>query len=384
MEKTPKKKITVRYPREGEREKASLTFPLPPFVTQKIDFLPLQSFYRATLRIFRQVVIITQGDIFATLEAFFSTYPSFEKRVFFCTGTDQILLRRLYNELPQEDVIFLFLARRPEEFWNLLAFLALQDRRRILVGEPHGAFAECARECFVPFLSVDIPCFSFWHRSAFLYFPLSMSGIPPEEVERGFQEGYVLFRETAFRIALFVSRELAGRERVYVVIDTVLLKKLTMSFVALLEECFGKRGLFCVVSGEDLWKEKEEIPHAFIIFVQESADKKFRIRVPQTFFSPSGLFAQREFLRHCSFSDIQNAKWEVLQSLLRRMGGRFLTLELPDVSPFFVGQYMALLQYLACYGAWLRGADVFSDPPLVHFEHSIVSFLAKQHREETH
>lgn len=355
--------------------------PLPPFVTQRIDLLPLESFYRAVLGIPRHVVIVTQGDILAILEAFLTTYPFGEKRTFLCASTDGVLLGQLCDALPQEDTVFLFLARRPEEFWGLLAFFALQHRKRILIGEPHGAFAECARECFVPFLPADIPCFSFWQRSTFLYLPLNVCRIPPEEVERGFKEGYASLREVALRTALVLSQVLERKSRIYCVTDNLLLKRVTASFIPLLEECLGKKGSLRITSSGDLFSEREEIPRSLVLFIREGTRQKLQVRIPQTFFSSSGLFAQKELLR-CSLSDVRNAEKEVLQFLLRQMGESFLVIDVPEISPFFVGQYMAFLQCLACYCAWLRGIDIFSEPPLVQFERSVISFLAKQREGE--
>lgn len=382
MEKTAKRKVVVHCFGEGKRERALPTFPLPPFVAQRVDLSPLESFYRAVLGIPRHVVIVTQGDILVTLEAFLTACPFGEKRVFLCASTDGALLGQLCDVLPQEDTVFLFLARRPEEFWGLFAFFALQYRKRILIGEPHGAFAECARECFVPFLPVDIPCFSFWQRSAFLYLPLSVCGIPLDEVERGFREGYASLREVALRTALVLSRILEGKNRIYFVADTLLLRKVTASFVPLLEECLGRKGVLRITSSSDLFSEREEIPHSLVLFIQEGVRQKLPVKIPQAFFSSSGLFAQKEFFRRCSLTDVRNAEREVLQSLLRRTGGNFLVVDVPELSPFFVGQYMAFLQCLACYCAWLRGIDIFSEPPLVQFERSIISFLAKQYEEE--
>lgn len=382
MEKTAKRKVAVHYFGEGKKERALPVFPLPPFVAQKIDLLPLESFYRAVLGIPRHVVIVTQGDILAILEAFFAVCPFSEKRTLLCASTDGVLLGQLCDVLPQEDTVFLFLARRPEEFWGLFAFFALQNRKRILVGEPHGAFAECARECFVPFLPVDIPCFSFWQRSTFLYLPLIVCGISPDEVERGFREGYASLRDVALRAALVFSQVLEKGNRIYFVADTLLLRKVTASFIPLLEECLGKKGLLRIAGSGDLFSEGEEVLHSLVLFIQGDTRQKLQVRIPHTLFSSSGLFAQKEFLRRCSLADVRSAGTEVLQSLLRRMGASFLVVDVPDLSPFFVGQYMAFLQCLACYCAWLQGIDVFSEPPLVQFERSIISFLAKRYEEE--
>lgn len=382
MEKTAKRKVTVHYFGEGKKERALPVFPLPPFVAQRIDLLPLESFYRAVLGIPRHVVIVTQGDILVTLEAFLTACPFGEKRVFLCTSTDGALLGQLCDVLPQEDTVFLFLARRPEEFWGLFAFFALQYRKRILIGEPHGAFAECARECFVPFLPVDIPCFSFWQRSVFLYLPLSVCGVSPDEIERGFREGYASLRDIALRAAFVLSQVLEKGSRIYCVADALLLRKVTASFAPLLEECLGRKGVLRIVGSGDLFSEGEEMLHSLVLFVQGGTRQKLQVKIPQTLFSSSGLFAQKEFLRRCSLADVRSAEAEVLQSLLRRMEANFLIVNVPDLSPFFVGQYMAFLQCLACYCAWLRGMDIFSEPPLVHFERSIISFLAKRHEEE--
>lgn len=382
MEKAAKRKVVVRPIGEKGETRALPALPLPPFVTQEIDLLPLESFYRATLGVPRYVVIVTQGDILTTLEAFLIAFPLGEKRTFICASTDEDLLRRLYSGLPQVDTTFLFLARRPEEFWSVLAFFALQDRKRVLVGEPHGIFAECAWEYFVPFLPVDIPCFSFWQRSAFLYLPLSLCGVLPEEVERGFQEGYALLREVALRMALIISRELERKDCIYFVVDSLLLKKVTMSFAPLLEECLGRKELLRIAGNGDFFREREEMPRSLVLFIRGNTRQGFQVKIPQTFSSLSGSFTPPGSLRRCSFADVQNAEAEVLQSLLRHVGGRFFVVEIPELSPFFVGQYMAFLQYLACYSAWLRGVDVFSDPPLVQFERSIISFLARRGEEE--
>lgn len=385
MEKTSKKTVALRYFGEARREKESPRFPLPPFVAHEQDLLPLQSFFRATLGTPRHVVVVAQGDILTTLEAFSCLPPSGEardKRVFLCASGDSFILERIGYEFPQEGTVFLFLARRPEELWGLLAFFALQDRKKVLVGEPHGAFAECARECFVPFLPVEIPCFSFWHRSAFLYLPLMLSGFSPEEMDKGFRKGYVALHEAALRAALLISQELAEKTRVYIVTGTLFMRKVTAAFLPLLELCFGKGKCFRTVSSEDLWQEKEELSHSLVIFLQENAGKAPPLKIPQVFFSPSGLFAERAFLRRSSCAEVRAAGMEVLQSLLRSMRERFLLIELPDHSLFSLGQYLAFLQCLACYGAWLQGVDVFSDPPLVQFEHAALSVLAKHHGEE--
>lgn len=381
MEKASKKGVAIRF---GGRKGGGILpkFPLPPFMTQEINPSPLQNFCRMAFGAFQYVVVVTQGDILATLEAFFLCRFSPEKRVFLCASSNDTLLAQLSSELPREETVFLFLARRPEEFWGLLSFFALRDWKRILVGEPHGAFAECARECFVPFLPVDIPCFSFWHRSAFLYLPLMFWGIDPEEMEQGFQEGYVDLREQALRVALFISQGLEERTKVYIVADTPLLEKVTVSFVPLLEGCFGKRGIFRATNGESLWREGEELLHSTVVSVRGNHSSELRVRIPQAFFSGSGLFSRRSFLRQCSFAGVREAAFHFLKSFLQQAKENLVDVELPGITPFSLGQYMAFLQCLACYGAWLEGVDIFSDPPLVQFEHSIVSFLARQSGEE--
>uniref|UniRef100_A0A7V3YM04 Uncharacterized protein n=1 Tax=Candidatus Caldatribacterium californiense TaxID=1454726 RepID=A0A7V3YM04_9BACT len=389
MEKASKRKITVRIQEggrdwKGGKEVRTLLsqFPLPPFVTQEVPLLPIQKFFRATLEVFRYIVLVTQGELLAFFQAFLKNPLFRERTLFLCSSQDGDFLEELCEALPPSETAFLFLARRPEEFWGLFALFALPERKKILVGEPHGAFAECARECFFPFLPVDVPSFSFWQRSAFLYLPLSVRGMPLEEVERGFQEGYAALREEAFRLALFLrEKEQEGKGRVHIVAEPPLLGEILSSFFPLLERSCGGSLVFRIGGPQTLWSEGEEVwGRGVTIFVLRASGEGFRIRIPRELIS-SEIFAGWEFLRECSFEALEKAAIIAQRGMLRQRGEAFAELCLPLYSPFFLGQYIAFVQYLACYSAWLREVDIFSEPPLVRFEHHVVSCLRKQCQE---
>lgn len=374
--------------REREARELSLQFPLPPFVTQDVALAPLRNFFRVVLGVSQNVVFVAQGELFTFLQALLlGCLPREEKRVFLCASGDEFHLKQLYEALPPEETVFLLLARRPEEFWSLFTFFTLQDRRKALVGEPHGALAECARECFVPFFPADITCFSFWQRSAFSYLPLVVWGIPVEEVERGFQEGYSLLREAAFLLAFFLAqKEQEGRGRVYIVTESSLLEGVTSSLVPLFERSCGHVMVFRIMDPQAFWNESAERviwKSSVVIAVRGDSRSGLQVRVPQSFFSTRGPFTGQEFLHHSSFEALEYSTMEALRTLLRREGEIAVDIHLPSVSPLFLGQYMAFLQYFACYSAWIREIDVFSDPPLMHFERQVVSFLKKWHEEET-
>uniref|UniRef100_A0A7V3YFL0 Uncharacterized protein n=1 Tax=Candidatus Caldatribacterium californiense TaxID=1454726 RepID=A0A7V3YFL0_9BACT len=389
MEKASRRKITVRI-QEGGRDwkggKGVRTllsqFPLPPFVTQEVLLLPIQRFFRATLEVFRYTVLVTQGELLAFFQAFLKHSSCRERTLFLCSSRDGNFLRELCEVLPPSETAFLFLARRPEEFWGLFALFALPERKKILVGEPHGAFAECARECFFPFLPADVPSFSFWQRSAFLYLPLSVWGVPLEEVERGFQEGYATLREEAFRLALFLwEKEQEGKSRVHIVAEPSLLGEVLFSLSSLLERSCGGSLAFRVGSPQTLWNEGEEVwGRGVTILVLRTSGEGFRIRIPRELVS-SEIFTGWEFLRECSFEALEKATMETLRGMLRQRGEAFAELCFPLCSPFFLGQCVAFVQYLACYSAWLREVDIFSEPPLVRLEHHVVSCLRKQCQE---
>uniref|UniRef100_A0A7V4THW2 Uncharacterized protein n=1 Tax=Candidatus Caldatribacterium saccharofermentans TaxID=1454753 RepID=A0A7V4THW2_9BACT len=390
MEKASKRKITVRIQEggrdwKGGKEVRTLLsqFPLPPFVTQEVPLLPIQRFFRATLGVFRYIVLVTQGELLAFFQAFLKNSLLREKALFLCSSQDGDLLGELCEVLPPSETAFLFLARRPEEFWGLFALFALPERKKVLVGEPHGAFAECARECFFPFLPVDVPSFSFWQRSAFLYLPLSVWGMPPEEVERGFQEGYTALREEAFRLALFLwEKEQEGKGRVHIVAEPPLLGEVLSSFFPLLERSCEGGLVFRAGSPQTLWNEGERVWERgiTILVLRALSGEGFRVRIPRELVS-SEIFAGWGFLRECSFEALEKAAIDALRGMLRQRGEAFAELCLPLYSPFFLGQCIAFMQYLACYSAWLREVDIFSEPPLVRFERHVVSCLKKRCQE---
>ncbi len=392
MEKAQKEKVTVRISEkkgirgdEQEFREFSLRFPLPPFIAQKVDIGPLLSFSRAVLGTARNIVFVAHEEMVFLLEAFFVGHsPKEERRFFFCTAGDVHCVKHLSEVLSREESAFLFMARRPEEFWILALFFALPHQKRAFVGEPDGALAECARECFVPFLPANIPSYSFWQRSAFLYLPLILWGFRVEAVDRGLEEGYTTLRDSALRCALFLRREEEeGKRRVWFVSESALLRKIISSFLPLLERSFGGGVNFEIL---DLlaffqkWMEGRG-GDAAVILVGSRQRQNSRLELPHDF--PCGSFSGWEYLKGCSLEGMRRASFEATRALLRKESEIFVDVNLFDSSPSSWGSFMAFLQSLACYSSWLWEIDVFSDPPLVQLEHQVLSLLKKQQWEET-
>lgn len=390
MERTQKEKVTVHilekkgvWRDEQELGEFSLHFPLPPFVAQRVDIDPLLSFSRAVLGTARNIVFVAQEEMMLLLEAFFVGYsPEGERRFFFCTAGDIHCVKHLSEVLSQEESTFLFMARRPEEFWILALFFALPHQKRAFVGEPDGALAVCARECFIPFLPADISSHAFWQRSAFLYLPLVLWGFRVEAVDRGFEEGYATLRDSALRCALFLRREgERGKRKIWFVSESALLRGIVFSFLPLLERSFGRSVNFEILdllAFSQKWMEGSG-RDAAVILVSSKQKQNLRLELPQDF--PYSSFSGWEYLNECSLEGIRQVGLEATRALLRKENKIFVDVNLFDSSPSSWGSFMAFLQCLACYSSWLQEIDVFSDPPLVRFEHQVLSFLKKQRWE---
>ncbi|MGQ9621939.1 MAG: hypothetical protein ACUVTO_00580 [Candidatus Caldatribacteriaceae bacterium] len=365
---------------EQEFREFSLRFPLPPFMAQRVDVDPLLSFSRAVLGTARNIVFVAQEEMVLLLEAFFvGCSPEGEKRFFFCAAGDVHCVKHLSEVLSQEKSAFLFMARRPEEFWILTLFFVLPRQKRAFVGEPDGALAVCARECFIPFLPADISSHAFWQRSAFLYLPLVLWGFEVEAVDRGFEEGYATLRDSALHCALFLIREEGkGKKRIWFVSESALLRGIIFSFLPLLERSFGRSVNFEILdllAFSQKWMEGSG-RDAAVILVSSKQRQNLRLELPRDF--PYGSFLGWEYLNGCSLEEVRQVGLEATRALLRKENRTFVDVSLSDSLPSSWGSFMAFLQCLACYGSWLQEIDVFSDPPLVRFEHQVLSFLKKQ------
>lgn len=367
-------------------------FPPPPFWDGTVDLAQISSFYRAVLRLFKNIVFLGTGEVILVLQNLFREYsPGFggDQAFYFCSDFDMALLERLVKVFPLEETVGVILARRVEEF-KLLTLSFAFPWKKVLLGSTHGIMAEVARELFLPFYPVEDGYHYFWHRSVLLYLPLFCFGVPLEDLDRGFQEGYPLFQKEAMILSLLLAREKEkGWKEVCFLVDNQFLFSLFQSFLPLLEKScqgvtgvdFGVRDLFSFWDthrDSPSWREKATST-LFVVIRSGEAKQGLLFQRPH-FLQRKLFFEEWNLLDRASFGQFHHAECLALLSVLREAEASFVEIQYLDTGPETVGQIVAFLHQWVCYNAWLRGLDLLGDPPVLGFESLVRSFLKRKNQ----
>ncbi|MCX7668107.1 MAG: hypothetical protein N2Z84_04160 [Atribacterota bacterium] len=364
------------------------TFPVPPFWEGAVNLGQVASFYRAVLRLPKNVVFLGSNEVILFLQNFFREYivnMDGDQSFYFCSDSDLALLERLIASLPPEETAGVILPRRVEEF-KFLTLSFVFPWKKVFLGSVHGIVAEAARALFYPFFPVEDGYHYFWHRGALLYLPLLCLGIRVEELEQGFTEGYPLFQEEAMVMSLLLVHNEAVWKEVCFLVDNQFLLSLFQSFLPLLEKsCRGEKSIsFRVRDFLSFWDTcgdwpswKDSLASTFFVVVRSEGSKQDLLFQRPALLQKEFFFEEWNLLDRDSFYRFHQAEGSALLSLFQREGISWVELCCHQANLEMVGQMVAFVHQWACYNAWLRGLDLLSDPPISGFESMVKKFLRK-------
>lgn len=365
------------------------TFPVPPFREGVVNLEQMASFYRAVLRLSKNVVFLGSNEVILLLQDFFREYAlnmNGGQSFYFCSDSDLALLERLIASLPPEETVGVILPRRIEEF-KFLTLSFVFPWKKVFLGSTHGIVAEAARTLFYPFFPIEDGYHYFWHRGALLYLPLLCLGVGVEELERGFVEGYPLLQEEAMLMSLLLVRNEAGWKEVCFLVDNQFLLSLFQSFLSLLEKsCRGKGNMSFkardFLSFWDTYEDwsfcKDALGSTLFVVVRGGGNRQGLLFQRPTPLQKELSFEEWNLLDRASFYRFHRAEGSALLSLFQEEGVSWIELCYHRTDLEMVGQMVALFHQWVCYNAWLRGLDLLSDPPISGFESLVRRFLRKE------
>ncbi len=323
------------------------------------------------------------------LETLYRGYAwNLEKRrsYYFCSDTDVYQLTWLSRHLVPQETICVILPRKIEEF-QLLTITFSLPWKAVLLGSTHGVVAEVARNAFLSFFPMEEGYYHFWHRGELAYLPLLSWGVNVQEFDRGLNRGYHLLQEEAIALALLLGREQTMFKEICFVVDNHFFLSLLTAFLSLLEKsCQGENAPLFTVKDffalRDIYCESplgEEKIHStlFVLFHNEGKSSGLHFHFPPEL-KRDLFFEEWQLLKRSCIDRFVEAEISTLHSFLRGEHVSSVDVSLQDTDIATIGQLIALFHQWACYNGWLRGLDLLSDPPIIHFEHLVRSRLRKE------
>ncbi|NLY05580.1 hypothetical protein [Candidatus Sordicultor fermentans] len=371
----------------SQEERAELLDKLPLlFEEEEVIVEQFFSFYRAVLREKKNLIFLSSPVVVSFLRNFLMEEVSSrgEQFIGLVDSSRSDLLLYWKEKLPPKDTALVVLARPLEELQLLLLAFSFPQWEKVLVGSNYGILAQSAQILFLPFLPTEIYHHYFWQRSALLYLPLISLNLPVEELEEGFKKSDYL-REEAAALSLFIKEmEEKGIERVNFLVDNSFILSILQSFIPLLEySCKGEGKMefrafdFSMMRDGQLFLSDNSI----FILVKSEKINKIKFTLPSVLkridlFSPEGSVPTSG-----SWKEIKEIECRVVENLLYKEGKDFLKWEyyLPDFQT--TGELMTFVRYLVSYNAWLRGLDLWSDPPVAEFDNQIWRLLASNKKQ---
>lgn len=365
-----------------EKEKFELLERLP-LLLEEEDIILEQffNFYRAVLGGKKNLVFLSSPEIISSLRNFLGKEASpGEQFVGFVDSSGLDLLLYWKENLPPKDTVLVVLARPLEELQLLLLAFSFPQWEKVLIGSNYGILAQTARLLFLPFLPTEIYHHYFWQRSAFLYLPLISLHLPVEEMEEGFKNSDYLRKEAAILSLFFKEIEEKGIGRVNFLVDNSFILSVLQCFISLLEYSCGEKGKiefrafnFSMMRENQLFLSDNSI----FVLVKGKKVNKIKFSLPTTL-KKIDLFSQEKLIPASgSWEKIREIEYQVVENKLKEEEKIFLEWEYYSPDLRTAGEIMTLMRYLVSYNAWLRGLDLWSDPPVVDFDSQMWKLLSK-------
>ncbi len=367
-------------------------FPVPPFVSWKINIDRISSFNRNIFQSNQQIVWIGKDDVIQFLECLYTESESVQSNqsYLFCSSSHPEYLHKLSHSVDLLDTIFVVLGRTLDELDLVKLVMMLNEGKRVFVGPEVGVMSEFARLLLFPFYPVETENCRFWHHSELLYLPLHSMNLPIKDMIEGCEEGFSSCRDEAMSTAQIIHQiQLKGIQRLYFVVNSYPVYSLLKALEPLLEESLnGENQCFKikVVTLESLKSNYLEYVlscddrDVFFILNHSTPSQNLQapINFPQKVKEDSYLGKELQFLDKQSFSDYDSATLEALQYQIKKNESSFIYLQYPKNDLYTLGLLVAYFYYFACYSSWLRGYDVLNDPPFAEFDRLIWKFIKKQ------
>lgn len=368
----------------SEEEKPELLEKLP-LLLEEGDIILEQffNFYRVALGGKKNIIFLSSPEVISFLRNFLRWGTNTgEQFIGFADSSGLDLLIYWRDNLPPKDTTLVVLARPIEELQLLLLAFSFPQWEKVLVGSNYGILAQTARLLFLPFLPTEVYHHYFWQRSALLYLPLIGLHLPVEEMEEGFKNGDYLRKEAA-TFSLFIKGiEEKGIEKINFLVDNSFILSVLQYFLPLLEySCQQeKRRIefrafnFSVMRENQLFLSDNSI----FVLLKSKGINKIKFTLPSAI-KKIDLFSQEKLIPTSgSLGKIREKEYQVVENRLKEKGENFMRWEYYSPDLRTIGEIMTLMRYIVSYNAWLRGLDLWSDPPVVDFDNQMWKLLSKR------
>lgn len=360
-----------------KRNKFDRIFPVswPEFATYSPDINEIKKQF-APYSNYRNIIVIGNGGSIASLIGLVGTLSSPKRNIVVVDTMEPSYLQEVRHKCNKESSIVIAISKSGVTVGVIESLLAFNDYRVVVITSI-GEGTLSAMASAMKWQQIDHPAIGgrFTGRTAVAYGPAYLAGVDIDAVEEGAVRGVSNSKKpigNSWRLAKYLyDRELKKDYDIFMPVYSKYLLGYNHLVTQLMHESVGKNGVGQTILAVGAPESQHHTNQRYFggrknmaaIFVTANhSEKDIKINVP------AGI--KELTLRNGSVGDLDDSS--LCNSLLseaqgtisdaKERGMSFAHLELPDLLPSTIGEYMVMWQFTAYFSALLRKVDPLTQP----------------------